>query len=235
MRLAISGTAGQGKSTLIEDFIKKWPVYTTPEKTYRDIISKKSHSKSTNKEVQDDILDFMIDSLTEHGDKENYAIHDRCPLDNMVYSIWSCVKGGDKNSIDDKFIEKCIPIVRESMRLLDIIFFIPITNVSQESIDPKKFRETDIEYIQEIDNIFKAMYQSSQDPESPYFPKDDRPAMIEIFGSPEERIQMMSLYVNEDGNMFGDEDSMVNDAILDDHGMPVDLTDDSQDNRNVYT
>ena len=36
MRIAISGTACQGKTTLIKDFLEQWPSYTTPKKTYKD-------------------------------------------------------------------------------------------------------------------------------------------------------------------------------------------------------
>ena len=90
MRIAISGTACQGKSTLIKDFLDQWPMYTTPTKTYRDVIVEKSlsHSSVTNKDTQWEILNFMIDELqkTSKGDK---IIFDRCPLDNIIYSIWA--------------------------------------------------------------------------------------------------------------------------------------------------
>ena len=73
MRIAISGTACQGKSTLIKDFKEKWPSYKSPDKTYRDIITEQNleHSSTTNKETQMAILDFMIDELqkTSKGDK----------------------------------------------------------------------------------------------------------------------------------------------------------------------
>ena len=38
MRIAISGTACQGKTTLITDFLEQWPNYKTPKKTYRYVI-----------------------------------------------------------------------------------------------------------------------------------------------------------------------------------------------------
>ncbi|NDB80742.1 hypothetical protein EB155_12855, partial [archaeon] len=88
MRIAISGTACQGKSTLIKDFLEKWPQYTSPEKTYRDIITEKGlkHSSITNQETQWEILNFMIDELQKYS-KEDKVIFDRCPLDNIIYSI----------------------------------------------------------------------------------------------------------------------------------------------------
>jgi len=32
MRIAISGTACQGKTTLLKDFLEEWPSYTSPKK-----------------------------------------------------------------------------------------------------------------------------------------------------------------------------------------------------------
>ena len=52
MRIAISGTACQGKSTLVKDFLDLWPSYSTPEKTYRDIPVSYTHlTMPTNREV----------------------------------------------------------------------------------------------------------------------------------------------------------------------------------------
>ena len=62
MRIAISGTACQGKSTLISDFLEKWPNYTTSKKTYRDIISEQGleHSSLTNKDTQWAIYQWQV-------------------------------------------------------------------------------------------------------------------------------------------------------------------------------
>ena len=36
MRIAISGSANLGKSTLIKDFLEEWPTYGFEVKTYRE-------------------------------------------------------------------------------------------------------------------------------------------------------------------------------------------------------
>ena len=38
MKICVTGTACQGKTTYISDFLKNWTMYKTPEKTYRDAI-----------------------------------------------------------------------------------------------------------------------------------------------------------------------------------------------------
>ena len=90
MRIAICGTSNIGKSTLIRDFLNEWDMYGREVKTYRDVLNEKNlpHSKKTTKESQKAILDYMVDTLKEFkkGDK---VIFDRCPLDNLVYSMWA--------------------------------------------------------------------------------------------------------------------------------------------------
>lgn len=200
MRIAISGTACQGKSTLIKDFLKQWPNYTTLDKSYRDIITEKdlSHSSSTNKDTQWAILNFMIDEFQKTS-KNDKIIFDRCPLDNIVYSIWSEAK--KDSDVDEEFIKKCMPLVRESLRFLDIIFFTPITKVASVELVEGDLRDTNKEYIEEIDNIFKAVHRDyMNNQKSTFFVEDDRPAIIEVFGNRKERIELIRLYLDNDGD-----------------------------------
>jgi predicted ATPase len=219
MRLAISGTAAQGKTTLLEAFLENWDMYKTPEVSYRKFIKDKKHSMNTNQETQWNILNHMIDEIEKY-DSKDHVIFDRCPLDNLVYTMWAYHKGvGD---IDELFVEKCIPIVRESMKMLDIIFIVPITNVAQDEIEDDGQRETDADYISEIDNFFKAMYTNWSKEDERFFPKEDRAALIEIFGSTDERIKMLEFYIAENGNMFGEDESLVDtNTLYDQFGMPV--------------
>ena len=203
MRIAISGSANLGKSTLIKDFLAEWPNYGFEVKTYRDILIEKElpHSKETTKETQKAILEYMTKTLEgfEEGDK---VIFDRCPLDNLVYSMWAMSQEG--NDIDEDFIDECIPLVRESMKNLDIIFFIPMTKHNPK-IEDDGVRETDKVYIKEIDSFFKVIqrhyHEHPQD--NPFFPREDSPALIEVFGDQRERIQMIKLYLDNDGDLIG--------------------------------
>ena len=200
MRIAISGTACQGKTTLITDFLEQWPSYTTPKKTYRDIIIENDldHSSKTNKKTQWEILNFMIEEQQKYRTGEN-VIFDRCPLDNLVYSIWAAEQ--PDNDIDDKFVSKCIPLVRESFRNLDIIFFTPITKVAPVKIEEDDLRDTDSEIIESIDNIFKAVHREHEhNPKTTFFITDDKPAIIEVFGDRRERIQILKLYIDAEGD-----------------------------------
>ena len=232
MRIAISGTACQGKTTLIKDFLDQWPNYTTPKKTYRDIIKDNDldHSSKTNKETQWEILNFMIEELQKTRKGDN-VIFDRCPLDNLVYSIWAHEK---KNSnITNKFIKKCIPLVRESFRNLDIIFFTPITKVGSVELEQDDLRDEDPNLIEEVDHLFKAVHRDHQiNPKSNFFVSDDKPAILEVFGNRKERIEIIKLYVDKDGDFqepgnIIDEDIMKEIEALSGVWTEVDPTEDS--------
>ena len=217
MRIAISGTGNQGKTTLINDFLQEWSNYKTESSTYRDklVAENLPHSKNATKDTQWKILNHMIDEMQTFKSDDN-VIMDRCPIDNLVYSLWCFEKGvGD---IDKEFIDKCIPLVSESMKHLDIIFFLPITKFNNIKIEDDGVRETDPNYIKEIDHIFKAIQaQYQQHPQTnPFFPSDDSPALIEVFGSQYERLEMIKLYLDVDGDVIeGDQSELFNPENLD--------------------
>jgi hypothetical protein len=208
MRIAISGTANLGKSTLVKDFLQEWDMYGREVKTYRDVLNEKQlpHSKKTTKESQKAILDYMVETLKEFK-KDDKVIFDRCPLDNLVYSMWAMSQ--EDSDIDEEFIDECIPIVREALTNLDIIFFIPMTKHNKIDIEDDGFRETDKQYIKEIDSFFKVLqrhyHEHPQD--NPFFPRDDSPALIEVFGSREERMGMIKLYIDAEGDLIGGDGS----------------------------
>ena len=72
MKIAVVGTQCIGKSTYIKDFLKKWSMYSTPEKTYRDIVKEKNIplNKLGDEHSQKIILDFLIEQATSFSKKE---------------------------------------------------------------------------------------------------------------------------------------------------------------------
>ena len=214
MRIAFSGTANTGKTTLIKNFITVWPQFTTSIKTYRDIIQEKNltHSSATTSETQWEILNFMIDQMQSY-DKKTKVVFDRCPLDNLAYTMWAFEKGIE--GIDKEFVDKCITLTKESIRHLDIIFLLKHDDTIQ--IVEDELRDTDIGYIKEIDNIFTALYeQYYQNPEADiFFPKHDSPGVIVLPANPQQRIDIIAEYLDMQGDIFGDEHSIFNPDKLD--------------------
>lgn len=208
MKIAISGTHCTGKTTYIQDFLKKWPNYKTPEKSYRDYIIEKNlpHSKEATEESQKLILDALVDQSQEYTKDEN-VIFDRCVLDNLAYSSWLFLNG----KISEKFLDESRIIIRESLKLFDIIFYFPITKFSPIALEEDVLRDNDPVYREEIDNIFSTFVMSYRQQDGRVFPADDTPPIIEIFGNREERIAMTSLYLDTDGGAYGEEQSLLTD------------------------
>ena len=207
MRIAISGTANTGKSTLVKNFLAVWSNYKTPEKTYRDLIKEKNleHSSKTTTDTQWDILNFMIDQLQEH-DKDSNVVFDRCPLDNLVYTLWAHNK--EIEGFDKEYVDKCINLTKESMRHLDIIFLLRY-DPSIKIVDDE-LREVNKEYIEEIDNIFNSLflqYEQNCDADI-FFPKDDSPGIIVLPTKPQQRIDTIAEYISPSGDIYGDEQSL---------------------------
>ncbi len=210
MRIAVSGSACQGKSTLIKDFLKEWPMYTTPKSSYRDFIKEENlpHSDNTNTDSQWKILNHVVDSVMEY-EKGDKVIFDRCPLDTLVYTLWAYEKS--INDVDESFVKKCIPVVRESLKFVDVIFFTPITKVAPVEIVDDGTRTNNKNHIKEIDHLFKGIEQQyfNNLKASPFLPTDDCPAIVEVFGNPKERIHLIRQYLDAEGDMLGDNESSI--------------------------
>lgn len=209
MRIIVSGPANQGKSTLIKDFLANWPEYKESEFNYRDLIkSPDMSSKNSDTDLQWKILEGMVAEL-ETWKKGDKIILDRGPLDNLIYTLWLHEK--KKGGVDKAFVDKCIPVVKESYRNIDLIIFTPLTKHHKIPIVENGKRETDPEYIKEIDTLFKAMYQQYKAQDiSPFFPTNDVPGWIEVFGERETRMRMLQMYFNETGDLYGEEESIIN-------------------------
>jgi hypothetical protein len=150
----------------------------------------------------------MIEQVQE-ADKDSNIIFDRCPLDNIAYSMWCNEK--KVKGFTNSYVAKQIELMRESMRFLDIIFLCRFDE--SQVVEDDGFRDTDKEFIKEVDNIFQSLYlQYTQNPEADvFFPKGDSPCIIELPNKGQERIDLIAEYVTPDGNMYGDDSSIFSD------------------------
>jgi hypothetical protein len=208
MRIAFSGAACTGKTTTIEAFLRKWSNYRLVQSQYRNLIKKtKKHSRNNSKKNQQEILDIMVAETLPYTAHDK-VVFDRCPLDNVIYSIWCYDKG--MKGFTEKFIQESIQKVRESMRHLDIIFL--CTRDMMPPVVSNGVRDTDPNYVEEINNLFKSTLKQIQRgvEYSPFFPAGDSPGFIDIHGTTEERLAQIALYVTQDGDAFGEDQSLIN-------------------------
>ena len=206
LKVAFSGSHSVGKSTLIKSFMEKWPMFKSPQKTYRDIIKEKGLvlNKLGSKESQKAILNALIDEAqlaATHN--EEFEVFDRCVIDNIVYSLWHYAKGTE--GFSKEFIIDCQALVALTLKHLDVMFYVPAR--PEIPLTLREGRETDDEgFRDEIDNIFQAVVLSYEKQTGAFFPIEDCPAVITLEGPPDMRIPQIELYIKPNGKPFGEED-----------------------------
>lgn len=177
MRIAVIGPQNTGKSTFIEDFLKEFPHYRSPQETYRDVIESRALevNQKTSLESQKEIRDFMFGQVRHN--KEYTIIFDRCLIDNYVYTLAQYEKGG----IEKWFVDETESMMVDTLRLIDMFIFIP-TAVAVPLVDDAT-RDINAAYIDTINHLFlKTLFELSR--------KHHITVKI-ISGSRKERIEQM--------------------------------------------
>lgn len=209
MRIAISSTQCNGKTTLVNAIKQRWPNYELPEKTYRDVIKEKglSINQEGTKESQELILNALVDQAINNSHKK-HTLSDRSVLDNVVYTLWL----GDKEKITDTdFIANSINICRETLKMYDIIFWLPLNeDISVKESDSGQ-RALDEEYRIEIDNIFFGVFESYKAQEGVLFDREDQPAFIPLEGDVSTKLSIIAQYIDDDGDLIENTSSVFSD------------------------
>jgi len=211
-KIGIIGTQCVGKSTLIQDMKDKWPMFSSPEKSYRDLIKEKKLpiNKEGTKASQEAILNFLVDEAMENVGKKK-VIYDRTPIDNFVYSLWLFDKG--ISNVDEAFIDKTVSLVRNSIKFYSIIFYIPFCADNDVLLTAKPNRDVNPMYRSEIGHLFEGIYKAWEKTGSRFFDTNDCPAFIPLYGNRQERIAMLSMYINDKGEFYGESDSLISDHV----------------------
>jgi thymidylate kinase len=203
MKIAFMGTQCNGKSTLIKEFCKRWPMYKEVKSSYRKLTktNKVQHNEDGTDESQKVILNAIIDD-TQHAiaKGDEFLVFDRCVIDNIVYSLWL----NEKGKVSDEFIMDTKRIAYEAVKVFDIIFYLPLRE--EITIVPRKGRALDPVYRQEIDNLFRAVVGTYEKSAGIFFPKEDCPAVITLEGPADLRIEQIPMYIKPSGKFFDEED-----------------------------
>ena len=134
MRIAISGTHGVGKSTLIDEFLRRHPEFAHEPEPYTILVEDLAEEFSAQPCVEDfrRQLDFNIDRLQQHTANEN-VIYERCPVDFLAYI----------HAFDRKGAEALLERASDAMQHLDLIVYLPLDERTGEAEFPKLQRAVD--------------------------------------------------------------------------------------------
>jgi len=132
MRIAISGTHGVGKSTLIDEFMRQHTEFVHEPEPYTVMVEDLGEEFSAEPCVEDfrRQLEFNIERLSQHAPGEN-VIYERCPVDFLAYI----------HALDPQTVEALVEPVEEAMQYLDLIMYLPLDGTGEEF--PKLQRAVD--------------------------------------------------------------------------------------------
>jgi hypothetical protein len=124
MRIAISGTHSQGKSTFVRDWIKRHHHYIREEEPFRALheegydIRFRQESTRLHNGIQ---MYYNISRLMSYQREDDCVIFDRCPVDYIAYSQYTANHG--TTDINNEFVKSLAAKVKDSLRNLDLLVF----------------------------------------------------------------------------------------------------------------
>lgn len=119
MRIAVSGTHGAGKSTLMDEFLRMHDEFTHEPEPYTVLVEDFGEEFSDQPNVEDfrRQLEFNIDRLRQHAPGEK-VIYERCPVDFLAYV----------DALEPRSVEALLGPVSEAMQNLDLIVYLPLAD-----------------------------------------------------------------------------------------------------------
>ena len=189
MRIAISGSHSLGKSTLVWDWVKRHPEYTREEEPFRALDSEmydirfRQESNRLHNGIQ---MYYNASRVNLYPSINHDVIFDRAPVDYIAYSQYTADK--KTTDIDDEFVHAMVPRVRETLERLDLVVFIPMTDRWPVEMEDDGIRPVDLPYRAEVDAIFKQIYR---DERFSVMPEKNRPKLLELWGSREQRLDCL--------------------------------------------
>jgi nicotinamide riboside kinase len=193
MRIAISGSHSLGKSTFVKDFAQSHPDFQYEQEPYR-ALCQDHNILFAEAQTCDHIqlqLDYSIEKLHQYspGDK---VIFDRCPADFIPYASYSIPYG--TADIDQTFVNSLYPKVKEALKDLDLIVFIPISSEHPILLEDDGIRPTHDFYREWVDSAFKVLYRKNL---KTIFPDQNPPKLIEIVGPRQARLNALNKIIQK--------------------------------------
>ena len=147
MRIAISGSHGTGKSTLIEAFLKRRPDYAHEPEAFESLADDVdlTFEEGPTEEGMALLLRHAIDSVARRRRDES-VVFERSPVDYIAYAAAS-ERTWSKAGVS-RFLAEYAPVVRASIEDLDLIALISVDSKgpgARAGEDPRFRRRVDRE------------------------------------------------------------------------------------------
>ena len=181
MFIAISGTHGSGKSSLVEAFLASHPEYFYEAEPYEVLEELHGETFSAEPSSEDFFiqLEFSESSIKAHSDDE-LVLFERCPLDYIAYM--RALVDLKRETSNFNLLERSIDLAKGVIDRLDLIAYLPADETENEIPE-----EEDLELRTAMDRNLAAILL-----------KDDlriftgpKPIILELNGSVLQRLQVL--------------------------------------------
>jgi AAA domain len=125
MRIAVSGTHGVGKTTLIEEFLSRHPEFAHEPEPYTVLVEDYGEEFASEPKADDFYrqLEYNLERLRCNRRGER-VIYDRSPVDFLAYILsLKDLKADDVNSV---LLKRVVAMVSEGLQKLDLLVFLPL-------------------------------------------------------------------------------------------------------------
>ena len=181
MRIAVSGTHGVGKSTLIDEFLRTHPEFVHEPEPYTVMVEDLGEEFAAEPCVEDfrRQLEFNIDRLQQHGPGER-VIFERCPIDFLAYI----------DALDPKTTDTLSSLVSDAMGNLDLIVYLSLSEPGAEYPKLQKAVDQRLSAIFRDDEFGVLTWCSA--------------TIIEAHGSTAQRVRSIESHIRQSNTQPGD-------------------------------
>ncbi len=142
MRVAVSGSHNVGKSTLIAAFLSRHPLYGHEPEAF-EVLADDVDLTESGVPTPDGLrilLEYTVSAVEAHS-PEARVVFERSPVDYLAYAAASG-SAWEPNE-KQRFLATHTPIVHASIRHLDLVAYLPLTDtgVGRRRGEDKRFRQ----------------------------------------------------------------------------------------------
>jgi hypothetical protein len=181
VRVAVSGSHGTGKSTLIAAFLARRPEYAhEPEafETLGDDVDLSASGGPTADGLHR-LIGFTAQALAAHPPASD-VVHERSPVDYLAYAAAS--RRAWPKGEAEQFLESHAPLVRACLRDLDLIVLVPVSAAIEGRAGDR--------YRKRVDEHLRRMLI---DDDLDLFRDDGSPRVVELPPDPDRRLAELLL------------------------------------------
>jgi hypothetical protein len=187
LRIAVTGTHGVGKTTLIEAFVARHPHYGHAQEPYWELVQQgvAFADGATVADLEEQLAASAAMILAAAAEPD--VIFDRCPIDFIAYLEVVSAREGFDWTPEGRLLTR----VEKAMAALDLLVFVPLQSPDEiaVSIEQPRLRKA-------VDARLKRLLRED---ELGLF-GEAGPKLVEISGPPRARVDMLSALVEVKGD-----------------------------------